>query len=274
MRALIRLMMVLLPALGLALPARAGDPARVEAFFAVTGFDVAIDGLQVNAMAGPGLVGDVPATFGQQYADLAREVFDPAMMRKRGVDLVAQVMSDDLLNAGAAFYASDLGQRLVAVENESQLANDDEKYSQGQAILEKLVKDDPARVQIFRDIDASLGSDEMTIRALTEVQVRFTMAAQLAGVIDGNMSEDELRQSIEEQMRAAQPQMQIYGLMDMAYTYRDISDADMQAYADELASDAMRQIYSVMNATQYQIMIERYQVLGSRLGELKPQADL
>jgi hypothetical protein len=36
----------------------------------------------------------------------------------------------------------------------------------------------------------------------------------------------------------------------------------------------MQQVYQVLNGTQYQVMVERYQVLGSRLGELAPSQEL
>ena len=96
-------------------PAAAADRGKVQAFVAVTGYDVVIESLQQGAMAGPGMVGDAPDSFGRDYARLAEEVFEPEAMKERALDILAAVMPDELIDAGAAFYASDLGQRLVAV---------------------------------------------------------------------------------------------------------------------------------------------------------------
>lgn len=252
----------------------AADRAKVQAFLKVTGYDVVIESLQHGAMAGPGMVGDAPHSFGLEYSKLAEKIFDPKAMTARALDILVAVMPDDLVNAGADFYASDLGQRLVAVENESHMADGIDKYNEGAALLAAMRQDNPARLDLLKGMDLAIGSAETSRRAVVEIQLRFMLAAMAAGAAPQTMSEDDLREILTRQAEENAPQTELFGLISNAYTYRDISDADLAAYVASLETPEMQSVYEILNATQFQVMLERYQLLGARLGELKPQQEL
>jgi Uncharacterized protein conserved in bacteria (DUF2059) len=252
----------------------AADRGKLSAFVAVTGYDVVIDSLQQGAMAGPGMVGDAPATFGRQYTELAEKIFDPAEMNARALDILAAVMPDALVDAGADFYASDLGQRLVAVENAAHMADGKTKFAEGQTIVADLVAHDPDRLELLKAMSGAIGSEETGRKAIVEIQLRFMLAAMAAGAMPQGPSEDELRALLDGQARANAARTEMFEMISNAYTYRDISDADVAAYVAALKTPELRQVYEILNATQYQVMIERYEALGARLGGLKPQKDL
>jgi hypothetical protein len=132
----------------------------------------------------------------------------------------------------------------------------------------------PDRLETFRALNAAIGSEETGQKAIVEIQLHFVMAAMAAGALPSGPSEDDLRALLAEQARAQAPRSEAYALISNAYTYRDIPDADLTAYLDALATDEMRQVYEILNGVQYQVMIERYELLGARLGDLKPQQDL
>lgn len=272
-----RLLLAPLIALALclgALAAPAADRAKVKAFMDVTGYDAVIEGLQQAAMAGPGLVGDAPQAFGEEYKLLAKEVFDPDAMKARALDILAAVMPDKLVAEGADFYASPLGQRLVKVENAAHLTPDAKVMAGGAEVVAKLKTDDPKRLEMLAALNAAVGSEAVWRKAAVEIQVHFILAARAAGALPQGPDETELRAMLDEQLKEAAPRNAQLAVVSNAYTYRDISDADLQAYLDELKSPAMSQIYEVLNATQYQVMIERYETLGQRLGDLPPQQEL
>jgi len=258
-----------------ALPAVAEvSQAKLQAFVEVTGYNVIIDSLQQGAMAGPGMTGNAAADFGKQYTALAEEVFDPKAMNQRALEMLGVALTDDLVNYGAAFYASDLGQRLVAVENESHMADDQERMAEGGRLVDEMSNTDMKRLQLMQDLATAVGSTDVSIRALVEMQVRFTMAAAAAGSLALGMSEDELRARSTDAMDGLRDQIATMGVIGNAYTYRALSNEDVAEYVRELKTPEMQQIYDVLNAVQYEIMIEKYEELGSRMGELKPETDL
>jgi hypothetical protein len=179
-----------------------------------------------------------------------------------------------LVNAGADFYASDVGQRLVAAENQGHMTPSEQKFGEGTALVEAMIAASDPRIELFRALTDAVGSQEVSQRAVVEIQVRFLLAAASAGALPQGPDEAELRAILTAQAKASAAQTEFFGLVSNAYTYRDISTADLEAYLEALRTPDMRQVYEILNATQFQVMIERYEKLGARLSELAPQQDL
>lgn len=255
-------------------PARAAEREVYRAFLETTGFDVAITSLQQDAMSGPGMSGQEADDFGSQYVALAEQVFEPELMLERAIDMMAAVMPDELIEHGVAFYASDLGQRLVEVENASHRTEYDVRRAEGEAIVADLAQSNPERIEDFQAMMDSIGGVESSVRAIVEVQIRYLMAAMAAGTVDFEFSEAELRALMAEQEPMMKAEMERGSIIGAAYTYRDVSDEDIRAYRAALEEPMMQQVYEALNAIQYQVMAERYEVLASRLAGLSPQTEL
>lgn len=268
---------LLIPALILALtlPARAADPVRLKAFLEVTGFDVALDSIRLSADSAPAMLGMSPDDFGSEWSRLVEEVFASDIMREMGTEILAQTLSDDLLTHGAEFYASDLGQRLVAAENKSHMSEDSEaKQADGRAIIDGLVRIGSPRVALLQRLNAASAVEDNAVKAMQEVQVRFLMAAASAGVVELQLEEADLRlllQSQEGQMRQA---IAANALAGSAYTYQAFSDAEVTAYAQALEHPNMQEVYALMNAVQYEIMANRFEAAAQRMSGLQPSQDL
>ncbi len=255
-------------------PVQAAEREACREFLETTGFDVAITSVQQEVMSAPGISGQEAEDFGSQYVALAEEVFDPEVMLERAVDMMEAVLSDELVGHGAGFYASDLGQRLVAVENASHLTDAETRREAGEAIVAKLMETNPERLEDYQAMMDAIGGVDASLRALTEVQIRYLMAAMAAGTMDFGLSEAELRALIAAQAEEMRAEMLRNSIVGAAWTYRDISDDDIRAYREALEQPLMRQVYEALNAIQYQVMAERYEVLAGRLAELSPQVDL
>lgn len=263
-----------LMALGMVSTAQAADEKDIREFLEVTGFDVAIASIQQGAMAGPALTGEDPDVFGRQWTKLAEEIFNPDEMVSEAVEMIGAIMPDDLLAHGAAFYGSTLGQRLVEVENESHMADDAEKYAEGEKITADLLDQDSIRIQVFREMGNAIGSTDTAIRSIVEIQVRYLMAAVAAGVSDFNISEEDLRLMLMEQSGELRRNIEVNTLVANAYAYRDLSDEELIDYLSALQNPKMGQVYEILNAVQYQIMADRYETLATRLAELQPEQEL
>lgn len=254
--------------------ATAAERADYENFLKVTGFDVSITSMQQGAMSGPGVTGDAPDAFGLQYTALAKKVFDPQLMLDRAIEMMGAVMPDDLLSKGQAFYASALGQRIVQAENASHMAPDDQRYAEGQKVLDDLSANDMARVDDYGAMMDAIGGIDSSVRAVEEIQVRYLLAAMAAGTEDFNYSEQDLRALVKEQEPQIRKNIAVYSMLTAAYAYRDFTDAEVHAYREALEQPAMRQVYEILNAVQFEVMAERYEALAAELAKLQPQQSL
>lgn len=258
-----------------AMSLHAADRDRLEAFLQVTGFDVALDSIALAAGDAPGMLGLQASDYGDDWRRMADEVFATDRMHAMALDILGAALSDDHLTHAAAFYASPLGQRLVEAENASHMAEDDGvKHSEGTELVADLVTQGDARVDVLRQLNKAVDAADTGVRAVQEIQVRFLMAASRSGILEYEIDEPLLRQVLKDGEADLRISLQSSALANAAYTYRDFSTEDMEAYLEALKHPDMQQVYELMNAVQYEIMANRFEVLARRMAELHPGQEL
>lgn len=256
-------------------PAQAADRAKLEAFLEVTGFDVALESIRLSADTAPAMLGISADAFGSEWQRLVGEVFATDIMHDMALELLGKTLSDDALAHAAGFYASDLGARLVAVENKSHMADNGEiKRETGEELVAALERIGSGRIDILRRLNAASDAEDTSIRSMQEVQVRFLMAAAGAGVIDLPMDEEDLRETLRSNEGELRADIKVSGLRSAAYTYQAFSDAEMDAYAKALEHPVMQEVYALMNAVQFEIMANRFEAVAQRLSGMQPSQDL
>ena len=255
----------------IATASRAADRERLEAFLNVTGFDVALDSIALSAADAPVMLGMEASDFGSEWSRVADEVFDTDKMRELALDILSQTLSDDMLTHAASFYATPLGQRLVEVENISHMDEDTETR---QKVGSAIVEEGGERVELLSRMNEAIDGANTAVRGVNEIQVRFLMAASHAGVLEVELDEQALRAAMKENEEELRASMRESGLVSSAYTYRDLSDDDILEYAKALEHPVMQRVYELMNAVQYEIMANRFEVLAGRMAGMTPGQEL
>lgn len=259
----------------LAQPSQAENNDRLEAFLTATGFDVALQSMKLTASDAPSMLGIEADDFGLQWSSLVADIFDADKMHDMAIDILSQTLEDDLMIHAVDFYTSDLGARLLVVENASHMKDDDAlKAESGQAIVAGLVQIGSQRVEELKRLNDAVGSEDAAIHAIQEVQVRFLMAAAAAGVIELRMDETDLRENLKRQEGDMRRTMKVNGLAASAYTYQSFSDDEISAYADALEHPKMQKVYALMNAVQFEIMADRYEQMALAMSKLRPTQEL
>ena len=100
--------------------------------------------------------------------------------------------------------------------------------------------------QYFLDMAESIGSVGASIKSYREVQVRFLMAAMAAGLIEQRFDEEPRfgRCWLNKMMRPARV-LSNNLITSNAYTYRDFTDVEVEAYRDALATIKMMEVYAL-----------------------------
>lgn len=254
---------------------QAADRDRLRAFLDVTGFGIAVDSIALSAADAPMMLGMRAGDFGATWRETAQDVFDTDKMRATAMEILDQTLTDDLLNHAAAFYASPLGQRLVEVENAAHMIEDDsEKTQTGERLVARMRRDDDPRLKVLRDLTTAVNGDDVAVRAVQEIQVRFLMAASNAGVLETPLDERALRALMRENEDELRQSLRESSLIGAAYTYRSIPDADLRRYLEALKAPKMQRVYELMNAVQYEIMANRFEALADRMADLSGGREL
>lgn len=254
---------------------QAAERSKVEAFLQVTGFDVALDSIALSAGNAPMMLGLSASDFGSEWTRLSQSVFDQDKMRELALDILEETLEDDTLSHAAAFYASDLGQRLVTAENASHLvAEDDTKQVAGERIISDLVQVGSPRIALYHRMGQAIDAAGAGLKSVQQIQFRFLMAASAAGIIELQLDADGLRAL----QRAQEPEMRLAlraaNLATSAYTYQDFSDAEIEAYVEALETPLMQQVYELLNAVQFEITADRFEALAYRMQDLGQGEDI
>jgi hypothetical protein len=255
-------------------PARAVDRAKLLAFLDVTGFDVALDSIALSAASAPQMLGLEKNPYGADWKRVSQDVFDKDVMRSMALEIMQSALSNELLDHGAAFYASELGQRLVAVENAAHMDDSLETEAAGRNLVIAMAETGDARLDLLRRLNTAVDPQDIGLKAVQEVQVRFLMAAAASGVYEMDLGEDELGAVMKAGEAELKAVLDSSALAGSAITYRDFSDEDISAYIAALEHPDMTTLYELMNAVQYEIMANRFEVLAYRMAELHPGQEL
>ncbi|MEP0154999.1 DUF2059 domain-containing protein [Pseudophaeobacter sp.] len=255
--------------------AQAAERGKVAAFLEVTGFDVALDSIALSAGDAPQMLGLSAGDFGSNWTRLSQSVFDQDKMRELALDILTETLEDEALSHAAAFYASDLGQRLVVAENASHLVEEGEtKQIAGQRIIADLVKTGSSRVALYHRMSKAIDAAGSGVKSIQQIQFRFLMAANAAGVIELQLDGEGLRalqRAQEAEMRIA---LRASNLAASAYTYQGFSEAEVEAYVKALETPLMQQVYELLNAVQFEITANRFEALAFRMKELGQGEDI
>ncbi len=254
--------------------AQAAEPADVEHFLKVTGFDVAVESMSLGAQDAPSMLGLEDNAFGKRWSSLVAKTFVPEEMHVASVELLSEAIDQDLLDHAVAFYDSELGKRLVAAENLSHMDDDDLKQIAGRQLVAGMVEDGSPKIEYFQRMNVAIDPENLGLRAVQSIQVRFMVAASRAGVIRDDLDEQMLWDQIDSNKEATLIAMQASAVAGAAYTYQGFSDEDLLLYTEALEHPKMQKVYELMNAVHFQIMGDRFEALAQELDGLRPSEEL
>jgi len=245
----------------------AADRQQLKTFLEVTGFDVALDSIALNAVDAPAMLGMSANDFTSNWKRATEDVFAQEKLHSLAYEILDQTLSDTLLTHAVDFYGSDLGQRLVVAENISHMMEDnDAKQEKGAALIADA---SDARIAELTRLAEAVDSAGSAIAAVQEVQVRFLMAASHAGVLDDELDEGMLRALLKQSETELRATLKLSNLNNGAYSYREFSDEDISDYADALEHPLMQQVYQLMNAILFEVTAQRFEELAVRMADLQ-----
>ena len=256
------------------MPAKAADRAKIAQFMAVTGFDVALETMRLSARDAPTMLGLDADDFGPSWSRLADRIFEPEALKNDALEILDNALEDNVLAHATQFYGSKLGQRLVTAENESHGLEFEDREAEGVRLAQALSARGSPQPQYFLDMAESIGYVGATIKAYREVQVRFLMAASLAGLIDQRFDEVDLRAMLAQKDDEVRRAMAENLIVANAFTYRDFTDSEIEIYRDALAMPQMMEVYELMNAIHFTIMADRFERMALEMVNLTPTQEL
>jgi hypothetical protein len=208
----------------------------------------------------------LPPDFVDALADAAAQAFEGARFLADLEAGLAENLTAAEIAAMTAFYRSPLGQRIRAAEVAASTKEVRAEIAANAAALRAELDTQPERHAIFERMDKALLATEMSA-----TMVRTMMYGMLLGMLEkqGQPIERERLDMVERQIEGAEAMIvtQLRQEVQASFVrgYRDVTIADLEAYAGFVETETARAVYAAIYATTDEIFVMRSRELGQGL---------
>jgi regulator of RNase E activity RraB len=230
------------------------------------GFDTAISSFVAEVKStDTGLESNYPE-FDAARDALAERIFRPDALFTAVAARVDDKFDDAEYDALEAYFSKGVGLRVTQAEKYAQSPeNDAERAAETPAIIEDLLANNPERLdQIEQMIEAM---DVVGSGTAMAMNLAYAMISGMAstGKLPGGMTDDQILMMLNARRDQIEAEVFNNTVLSAAFTYRDISNADMADYLDFLQSDLGRKLYSVMESAQVEVLTAASRKFGHDL---------
>jgi len=208
----------------------------------------------------------------EEFAELLRHVqiaYGPEKLKDSVQRGVSGGMSDADLRPVLAWLGSPTGEKITRLEEN---ASTPEAFAESQTIADAL-RNDPARVDLIQKLDRAMKGTESAIRS-TQYTNTALLTAVYAEYPPGSRPSaeeiDELARSSTEMFRR---QLKQVALRYFLYTYRSLSDVEIDQYMAFCGSDAGKKYIEVGHAALNNAMLQAGRELGTEVGKMLMQRE-
>lgn len=222
----------------------AREPIAPAALAALTGIDRAFDEVvgslaeQGEAIAAEGdAIGD-KETFAATWRKAAEATFAPAKLKAAFATRIAGKFTAEDSHTIEDFYRSDLGRRLVAAEVAATSIEAQQKMlAEAKELMEGLVKA-PGRQAALDRVSRAIKLEDMSVNLALNVSRAMLIGLATTGTSAQAMSMEEILEALEQQRPQIAAETNAMSAISLAYAYRDLPVADIEAYAAFLETPA------------------------------------
>lgn len=174
-----------------------------------------------------------PGRGGAHWDETVAAIYDTARLRDRFLAAFAAAYAghDADLAAAAAFFGTDLGQRILRLEIEARRAMlDPDITEEAEVQAEKMKEARDPRLRLIRDLIEAGDLLEMNVAAALTANLEFTRG--LAETAPQDIPAEEMMADVWGQEAATRASTSTWLFSYMALAYGPLTDADLGAYVD------------------------------------------
>jgi hypothetical protein len=183
------------------------------------------------------LRGQAPDELLLAIGDAARDAYEPKQMAQGIAQTLAQILKPQEMRSALAWLETGVGRRVTLAE-ERAAASMDEAALKRYAEQTKNEKPRARRRQLIQDLVEATGSLEFGARMMEGMALGVAIGMDSVQPVQKRAGAARIRKQIEKAMPKEQLKADLRATMPgfFAYTYREVSDADLEAYLVYLRS--------------------------------------
>lgn len=248
----VMLAVAMMPTGGWAQEAPGGTVERVEQLSDILMIGSVIEVMRAEGIAYGDEMGDqmFPGRDGAQWQALVATIYDPDTLRKRfDAGFEAALAGSSQIAAIGAFFGSELGQRVLRLEIEARRALlDEEAEAAARLAYAGMVADGGPRIAALEQFVEANDLVESNVMGALNANLAFYRGMAEAGSPADAMPQDELLAEVWAQEPDIRAETVDWLYPYLALAYKQLSDAELQAYVDFSESPAGQAVNAALFA--------------------------
>jgi len=207
----------------------------------------------------------IPQEEFNRFSGIARSAFNPKMIHAAVQTYIKLNLSENDMKEVLEWLDSPLGTKITKMEENASTA---EAYKEMQAIGAKLMNEnkDSARMNKIIKLDKATGATQSTVNTVMNIQLAMMTAMSAAMEADKRPSFEDVQdlvKNIQPQIQAAMSQVV---QMQFLYTYRELTDNEIDRYTQFAESKSGQRYHNVSIMAINEALVHAARNIGSRLG--------
>ncbi len=273
---LVMLLLTLLPALAYA---QDQHEALVQELYVKSGLEKQMQELPRSIQASldqQPITGDRPPKPRQQVLsvmkDLAQAAFAPESLKAVVLSEFREKLTTQNLKTVLKWFDSPLGIKCTRLEEE---ASTPEAYAEMRKYANDLKSSPPTpkRLKLIRQYDSAVKATQTTVETALGSQVALLLAINATLPREQQRSVADISREIKKYRPDIESAMKLETLVSLLYTYRGLTEADVQQYIKFATTPAGSKLYEVGNAALKKALFEGGIRWGKAIGEAMEQVN-
>ncbi|MCX7040862.1 MAG: DUF2059 domain-containing protein [Spirochaetes bacterium] len=194
-------------------------------------------------------------------SSLVAEVFDTTVMIDSARDVIQANMSDGDILAVLTWLDSPLGTRLTKLEEEAASVS---AYQEMQAMAEQLMTN-AGRVALMKRLDSAVRATESGIAFSLNSQSATVLALTAPMPMEQRPSVEDITRMVNKNQEQVLPYIEHQVVLSFLYTYRTITDAEVERYIVFAQSESGKKYHDVVIQGLHDAVVKGLQAMWWRL---------
>lgn len=256
----------------LLMPLHAGamDNRLVEELIVKSGIRQQIEQIPINVREGLRQEQGRLQDFENKMAKLDAAIdssFNPKRMEVQLHDIIGKNLRVEDIREVLKWLDSPLGQKLTRME---EAAAEPAAKQEMALALQQLIKDPgaPQRLRLLQRVENALQSTDAAVDMVMNIQIAILSALSAMAPTQPRPSFEQLAELVYKNRQQVQQVISQQVISGFLYTYRDVSDQDLETYIEFIVSPIGSKYHKVTMQAFSDVMITCSKIFGKAVGEL------
>ena len=216
-----------------------------------------------------------PDRGGARWKGLVGQIYDPARMEKTVRTRFAAELAAEYVTPSLAFFASENGKRIVALEVSARRAMLDASVDEAsRAALDAMIQKGDPRLELIREFAEANDLVESNVVGAMNSNYAFYVGLSSGTALGRTLTESQILTDVWSQEDAIRLDTQRWVYSYLALAYRPLSDADLQAYIAFSRTEAGVAMNRALFTAFDELFVAQSQALGQAAASFLEGEDL